>query len=119
MSLQKTPSGLKIRDTLEGTGRVAQRGELVSIHFRCFLNKGEICGSSYDEGKPYKFVLGKRQAIAGFEYGVEGMKVGGMRELVISPHLAYRDKPVGSIPANSVLRFEVELIEVRECQAGD
>jgi len=64
---------------------------------------------------PICFMIGRREVIAGLERGVIGMRVGGCRTLVVSPHLAYRDKGVeGSIPPNAVLRFEVELIDVKD-----
>lgn len=104
-------SGLKISELLEGTGDQVERGSSVSIHFRCFLNRGEQVSSSY-EGQPQQFVVGKRQMIAGLERGVIGMRVGGRREIVISPHLGYRERGAPGIPANAVIRFEVELIEL-------
>ncbi len=114
MSLRKLPSGLRIKDLTLGTGSLATRGSLVTIHYRCYLNHGDSCGNSYDTGQPLRMVLGRRHAIAGFEYGVEGMKVGGLRSIVVSPHLAYRDQTVSGIPANAALRFEVELNDVED-----
>ena len=114
MSRQHLPSGLKITDVFVGTGAVAERGKSVTVHFRCFLRRGDQVSSSYEQGEPFRFVVGKRRAIAGFDYGVEGMRVGGTRTIIVSPHLGYRDAILTSIPPNAVLRFEVELLEVRD-----
>ena len=114
MSRHHLPSGLKITDLTEGTGPVAERGKSVIIHFRCFLRRGDQVASSYEQGEPVRFVVGKRQAIAGFDYGVEGMRVGGIRRMIVSPHLGYRDLITTAIPPSAVLRFEVELLEVRD-----
>ena len=116
MSRQHLPSGLKVIELTEGTGSVAERGKSVAVHFRCFLRRGDQVASTYEQGEPFRFMIGKRQAIAGFEYGVEGMKVGGKRTIVVSPHLGYRDAILTSIPPNAVLRFEVELLEVRDVE---
>lgn len=114
MSRQRLPSGLKVKDVTEGTGAVAERGKLVTIHYRGFLNRGDLFRCSHDDGAPISFVVGKREVIAGLEYGVEGMRVGGHRQLIVSPHLAYRDTEVPGIPPNALLRFEVELLDVQE-----
>jgi len=84
------------------------------VHFRAFLNRGEECMNTYADGRPHRVQLGKRHWIAGLEKGILGMRVGGLRKLTVSPHLAYGAKTAGKIPPNSVLRFEVELLEVAE-----
>ena len=114
MSRQHLASGLKVTDVTVGAGAVAERGKSVAVHFRCFLRRGELISSTYERGEPFRFVVGKRQAIAGFDYGVEGMRVGGTRCIIVSPHLGYRDAILTSIPPNAVLRFEIELLEVRD-----
>ncbi len=107
------PSGLTIQDTVVGSGVAAERGSTVSIHYRLFLNRGDLVQDTRSSGAPYQIQLGRRHVIAGLERGVIGMRVGGQRELVVSPHLAYRDEGVaGIIPANAVLRFEIELLNV-------
>jgi hypothetical protein len=108
-------SGIKVEELIVGTGTVAERGKVVVVHLRSFLNRGEERLNTYAEGRPAHIHLGTRNAIAGLEQGIEGMRVGGRRELIISPHLAYGEEGVtGSIPPNAVMRFEVELLEVRE-----
>ena len=119
MSRHHLPSGLKITDLTEGTGPVAERGKSVTVHFRCFLRRGDEVFSSYERGEPFRFAIGKRQVIAGFDYGVEGMRVGGKRRMIVSPHLGYRDLVMTAIPPNAVLRFEVELLEVRDNALDD
>jgi FKBP-type peptidyl-prolyl cis-trans isomerase len=114
------PAGLKIKDICVGVGQLAERGKVVSIHYRGFLNRGDQFQSTYDSGQPIQFEIGKRNVIAGLEYGVAGMRVGGRRELIVSPHLAYREDGVeGRVPANAVLRFEVELLAVQNLHDDD
>jgi hypothetical protein len=111
-------SGIKFTDIQVGTGPVAERAKVVVVHVRGFLNRGEECWSTYSKGRPAVLDLAKRHAIPGLTQGIEGMRVGGKRELVVSPHLAYGETGVpGKIPANAVIRFEVELLDVREPDA--
>jgi FKBP-type peptidyl-prolyl cis-trans isomerase len=112
------PSGLKIKDVVKGTGAIAERGATVTVHYRGYLNRGEQFRSSYDDGAPVRFVLGKREVIAGMDRGVLGMRVGGRRDLLVSPHLAYREQGIeGVIPPDAVLRFEIELLDVTPISA--
>jgi FKBP-type peptidyl-prolyl cis-trans isomerase FkpA len=102
-------SGVKLRDLRVGGGAVAERGATVSVRYDASLNRGE----RFQEGISYSFRLGRREVIAGLEYGVEGMRVGGLRRITVSPHLGYRDEGVpGVIPPNAVLIFDVELLDV-------
>jgi len=107
--------GIKIEDVRGGTGAVAEKGKTVTIHYRGYLNKGDLFRSSYEQGHPVSFRIGSRDMIAGLEQGVIGMQVGGIRKLKISPHLAYRDQGIpGMTPPNAVLIFEVELLAVQD-----
>lgn len=109
------PSGVKVKEITLGTGTRAERGTVVTIHYRGFLHRGDQFRSSYDEGRPLRVHLGKREVIAGLERGILGMRVGGRRRLVISPHLAYRRAGVpGVVPPNAVVIFEVELLAVED-----
>jgi hypothetical protein len=109
------PSGVKIKEMTVGTGMVAERGKVVVVHIRGFLHRGEECLNTYQQGQPERIDLSGRESIAGLRKGIEGMRVGGRRELIVSPHLAYRAKGlIGRIPPNAVIRFEVELLDVRE-----
>jgi hypothetical protein len=108
-------SGIKIRDVEVGTGPVAERGSVVVVHVRSFLNRGDEWWNTYAEGRPAVLDLAKRHSIPGLSQGIEGMKGGGKRELIVSPHLAYGATGIpGKVPPNAVVRFEVELLEVRE-----
>ncbi|MGZ8901274.1 MAG: FKBP-type peptidyl-prolyl cis-trans isomerase [Limisphaerales bacterium] len=85
------------------------------MNYRGFLNRGEECCSSFEYQRPIIIDLDRRECIAGLRLGIEGMREGGRRELVVSPHLAYGEAGIpGRVPPNAVLRFEVELLEVRE-----
>ncbi len=108
-------SGIKIKDAVIGTGPVAERNKIAVAHVRGFLARGDECYNTYEQGAPLRIDLAKRECIAGLRKGIVGMRAGGRRELIVSPHLAYGEKGVpGRIPANAVIRFEVELLEVRE-----
>jgi len=108
-------SGIKVTDLKIGNGSVAERTKVVVVHARGFLNRGEEYWNTYAEGHPAILDLSKRHSIAGLLKGIEGMRVGGKRELTVSPHLAYGEMGIpGKIPANAVIRFEVELLDVRE-----
>lgn len=111
-----TKSGLQYADQKMGTGEVAIKGSTVSVHYTGWFYTDGKRGAKFDSsegGKPLQFKIGSHQVIAGWEEGIEGMKVGGKRELIIPPDLAYgaRGYP-GIIPPNSTLNFEVELVGV-------
>ena len=104
---------LQIQDIKQGTGAEATAGQKVTVHYVGTLTNGQKFDSSRDRGKGFDFTLGRGQVIKGWDQGVAGMKVGGVRKLTIPPHLAYGERgfpPV--IPPNSTLVFEVELLNV-------
>ena len=104
---------LKTRDIAVGEGDTAVAPAKVTVHYTGWLMDGTKFDSSLDRDKPFSFTLGRRQVIPGWEKGVEGMKVGGKRELVIPPELAYGKRGAGGvIPGDATLRFEVELLAV-------
>jgi FKBP-type peptidyl-prolyl cis-trans isomerase len=112
-----TKSGLKYIDQKVGSGDVAMKGNTVSVHYTGWFytegKRGMKFDSSLDRGMPFEFKLGARQVIPGWDEGVEGMKVGGKRELIIPPDLGYGPRGMpGIIPPNSTLNFEVELLKV-------
>ncbi len=104
---------LKITNLKKGTGDEAVARSKVSVHYTGWLEDGSKFDSSLDRGTPFKFTLGGGEVIKGWDYGVEGMRVGGKRELVIPPELGYGPKGYpGAIPPNATLKFEVELMGV-------
>lgn len=106
-------SGLQVRDDVVGTGQEARKGDHVAVHYTGTLLDGSKFDSSRDRGQPFQFGLGAGQVIRGWDEGVAGMKVGGRRTLVIPPELGYGSRAVGGvIPANSTLKFDVELIGI-------
>ena len=109
-----TPSGLKYRDLVVGTGAEARIGATAVVHYTGWLEDGTKFDSSVDRGTPFDFVIGQGRVIKGWEEGVLSMSVGGKRELIIPPDLAYGDRGAGSvIPPGATLKFEVELIGIR------
>jgi FKBP-type peptidyl-prolyl cis-trans isomerases 1 len=109
-----TPSGLQYADLVVGDGEEATLGSTVSVHYTGWLqSNGVKFDSSLDRGTPFDFQIGANTVIQGWEEGVQGMHVGGKRQLIIPPELGYGSREVGPIPANSVLVFEVELLDVQ------
>ena len=106
-----TDTGLKFEDTVVGEGAVASKGQTVSVHYTGWLENGTKFDSSKDRDEPFVFKLGAGQVIRGWDEGVAGMKVGGVRRLTIPSHLAYGDRGAGGvIPPKATLIFEVELL---------
>jgi FKBP-type peptidyl-prolyl cis-trans isomerase FkpA len=104
---------VQVDDMTVGTGTEAVSGKSVTVHYTGTLTDGKKFDSSLDRKEPFTFSLGAGQVIKGWDLGVVGMKVGGKRKLTIPAELAYGANAVGSIPANSILIFEVELLEVK------
>lgn len=108
-----TASGLKYQDVKEGTGDVATAGKTVAVHYTGWLTNGTKFDSSKDRGQAFEFPLGGGRVIRGWDEGVQGMKVGGVRKLTIPPELGYGARGAGGvIPPNATLVFEVELLKV-------
>ena len=104
---------LQIEDIKVGDGIEATSGKQVTVHYVGTLTNGNKFDSSRDRGKGFSFALGRGQVIKGWDQGVAGMKIGGVRKLTIPPNLAYGDGGFGSvIPPGSTLVFEVELLSV-------
>ena len=107
-------SGLRVTDIEVGSGPEAVAGQTVVVHYRGTLENGKQFDASYDRGKPFTFPLGRGQVIKGWDEGVQGMKVGGKRKLVIPPELGYGTRGAGGvIPPNATLIFEVELLDIK------
>ena len=115
--MQTTSSGLQFEDTVNGTGDEATAGLHVNVHYTGWLYSNGVKGakfdSSKDRGDTFGFALGAGQVIRGWDEGVQGMRVGGTRVLVIPPELGYGARGAGGvIPPNATLMFEVELIDI-------
>ena len=115
--MERTVSGLQYEDTQPGQGETAKAGDQVSVHYTGWLQQNGIRGakfdSSKDRGTPFSFGLGAGQVIRGWDEGVQGMRVGGTRVLVIPAALGYGARGAGGvIPPNATLQFEVELLAV-------
>ena len=109
-----TKSGLKYVELKEGTGDAAKAGDQVSVHYTGWLKDGKKFDSSVDRGEPFGFKLGAGQVIKGWDEGVQGIKVGGKRKLIIPPELGYGSRGAGSVvPPNAELTFEVELLKIQ------
>ena len=109
------PTELQITDLVEGTGAAAQAGQTVDVHYvGVAYSTGEEFDSSYNRGAPLSFPLGAGRVIQGWDQGVQGMKVGGRRQLVIPAHLAYGDRGAGGvIGPGETLIFVCDLVAVR------
>jgi peptidylprolyl isomerase len=97
----------------EGQGDPIQVGQTAVVHYTGTLIDGVVFDSSLTRGTPLEFRYGVGSVIAGWEKGLENMKVGEKRRLVIPPEFGYGDTQVGSIPAGSTLIFDVELLEIK------
>lgn len=106
------PAQLMVEDLTVGTGPTALSGDTVTIHYIGRFTDGRVFDNSYDRGAPITFRLGASQVIAGVDQGVTGMRVGGKRRLTVPPNLAYGSTGNGSIPPNTTLVFEIDLITV-------
>ena len=121
MSVVPEPAPLVKTDTRMGTGRQAVPGSKVFVHYTGWLYTGDSkrprgrkFDSSIDRGEPLSFVLGTGRVIKGWDQGVEGMKVGGKRTLIIPSHLAYGERGAGTvIKPGADLIFDVQLVNVK------
>jgi peptidylprolyl isomerase len=108
------PTQLETKDIVVGTGAEAKAGDTVTVQYVGKLTNGTVFDASLNHGTDgFSFNLGGGQVIKGWDEGVAGMKVGGKRELIIPASLGYGAQAVGSIPANSTLIFEVDLIGIK------
>ena len=108
------PTDLEVTDLSVGDGQEAQAGSTVSVHYVGIAHStGEEFDASYNRGEPLQFRLGVGQVIEGWDSGVQGMRVGGRRRLVIPPHQAYGDRGAGGvIGPGETLIFVVDLVDV-------
>ncbi|MEV6780467.1 FKBP-type peptidyl-prolyl cis-trans isomerase [Streptomyces syringium] len=108
------PADLEIKEIWEGDGAVAKAGDVVKVHYvGVAFSTGEEFDASWNHGTPLQFKLGAGQVIAGWDQGIQGMKVGGRRRLTIPAHLAYGDRGAGNrIAPGETLIFVCDLIAV-------
>ena len=108
------PADLEITDVWEGDGPAAKAGDTVKVHYvGVAYSTGEEFDASWNRGAPLEFRLGVGQVIAGWDQGVQGMKVGGRRQLIIPPGLAYGDRGAGNVIApGETLIFVCDLVSV-------
>ncbi|KKS55977.1 MAG: Peptidyl-prolyl cis-trans isomerase [Parcubacteria group bacterium GW2011_GWA2_42_35] len=98
----------------KGNGAAAKNGDTIVVHYIGTLENGTKFDSSLDRGRPFSFVLGAGQVIAGWEQGILGMRIGEKRKLTIAPELAYGEAGAGNaIPPNATLIFEINLLEIK------
>ena len=115
MAFTTTASGLQYEDVVIGSGPEAGQGRNVTVHYTGWLyqdgQQGAKFDSSKDRDEPFIFPLGAGMVIKGWDEGVQGMRVGGQRTLIIPPALGYGARGAGGvIPANATLKFDVELL---------
>ena len=105
---------LEVEDITVGVGQAAQSGDTIFVHYTGWLASGKKFDSPRDRGTPFSFRLGSGQVIQGWDRGLIGMQVGGVRRLTIPPDQGYGNRDVGGglIPPNSTLIFEVELLSI-------
>jgi FKBP-type peptidyl-prolyl cis-trans isomerase len=120
MPAQAAPSsaGLVVQDETVGTGATAEAGDVVTVNYTGKLQDGTVFDTSIGK-QPIQFTLGVGMVIPGWDEGLQGMKVGGKRLLIIPPSLGYGAEANGPIPANSTLIFEVDLLGVQQSTTTD
>lgn len=107
-------SGLKYVILQPGSGEKADSADLVTVHYTGFLENGKIFDSSVERDEPFKFRLKLQPVIPGWEEGIKLLGKGGKAKLIIPPALGYGPAPMGSIPPNSTLIFDVEVLDVQK-----
>ena len=112
-----TESGLQYLDVVEGSGDTAAAGSYVQVHYTAWLFQNGEAGAKFDSSRdrndPFEFPLGGGMVIRGWDEGVQGMKVGGQRTLIIPADLGYGARGAGGvIPPNATLKFDVELLAI-------
>jgi peptidylprolyl isomerase len=108
------PTSLKIRDIVKGKGAAAKTGKTVSVQYvGIAYSTGKQFDASWDRHQPFQFKLGGGMVIPGWDKGVVGMKVGGRRQLIIPPNLAYGASGQGPIGPNETLVFDIDLLKVK------
>lgn len=103
-------SGLKFQDMVVGKGKPVRQGHNVALQYVLRLENGKVIDKT-DRKRPFKFRLGIGECVKGFDIGVDGMREGGERYLIVPPKLGYGSSPPPGIPKNSVLYFDVTVVK--------
>ncbi len=112
LGFKTLPSGLGYKIKEEGNGKQLEKGMMVEVHYRGYLEDGTVFDDSYRRGKPFRFVLGKGQVIKGWDEGLLYFKEGSKGTLLIPPALGYGERGVpGVIPPNATLFFDIEVLK--------
>lgn len=112
MKLPEKLVELQVEDVKIGIGKEAVKGALLIVHYTGRLADGSVFDSSVNKGRPFQFVIGSKRVIQGWDLGLMGMKVGGVRKLSVPSLLGYGERQIGDIiPPHSDLYFEVELLD--------
>jgi FKBP-type peptidyl-prolyl cis-trans isomerase len=114
VGFEETPSGLRYQIIQKGTGKKAEKGKTVSVHYKGQLPDGTVFDSSYKRKQPLEFPVGVGQVIAGWDEGIQLLNVGDKARLVIPSDLGYGSRGAGGvIPPDATLIFDVELMDVK------
>jgi len=113
ITVEPTNSGLYFVEDIKGDGAKAKHGKEVTLHYSGYFINGKSFSSTYESGRPFTFILGKTDLIAGFEEGISLMQKKGRYTLVIPSHLAYGKEGNDRIPPNKTLIFEIDLIDIK------
>jgi FK506-binding nuclear protein len=100
--------GIKIIEETLGTGPELKKGDRVRLRYDIQLNRGDYLARDHES----EWIVGDRNFIAGFRYGIKGLRIGGTRRFRASPHLCYRDTECGGIPKNAVLIVDIKNVEI-------
>ena len=114
LDTQAPQTGFVVKEMVVGGGSLVKPGDTLTVHYVGALEDGKIFDSSLDRNTPFIFTRGVGQVIRGWDEGLSGMRVGGKRLLTIPPEYGYGEQGVGTIPPNSTLVFEVELLDVEK-----
>ena len=111
--MHKLASGLQYDDLVVGSGKMAEPGTVVSLHYSGYLLDGTPFDSSLNSGQPLKFQIAGGQMIAGFDEGVRGMRIGGKRKILVPWAMGYGEAGRPPIPPKADLVFDLELLDVK------
>jgi len=112
MIVQRTRTGVTYSVTQQGTGPKPTKGQQVAVHYEGRLLSGQVFDSSYQRNQPIAFPIGEGKVIPGWDEGIALFNEGGKGTIIIPSPMAYGPREMGTIPANSILVFDIELVKV-------